>query len=134
MTSLVILISGAWTKDISGVQLTAEAFNHGIPGFGSWFVPIAVTLFAYSTLISWSYYGGRGVDYIFGERYLTAYKVLFCCLTVVGSVWTLDAVLNFSDIMIGLMAIPNLLAIWLLFPEVKKDSIAYFNKYVFKKQ
>lgn len=68
MTALVILISGAWqANEANGVTLTAMAFDSAIPGFGSWFVPVAVLLFAYSTLLSWSYYGERAVDYI-GEK------------------------------------------------------------------
>ncbi|WKZ56723.1 MAG: sodium:alanine symporter family protein [Bdellovibrionota bacterium] len=128
MTALVILISGVWTEGSTGVKLSADAFNHGIPGFGTWFIPIAVFLFAYSTLISWSYYGERGVDYLFGERYLMPYRILFCLVTVLGSVWTLDAVINFSDLMIGLMIIPNLIAIWLLSGEIAKDSQSYFAR------
>lgn len=128
MTSLVILISGAWTQDANGVELTAMAFDSAIPGFGTWFVPIAVFLFAYSTLLSWSYYGERSVGYLFGERSVIVYKLVFCCLAVVGAVWTVGPVLNFSDIMLALMAVPNLIAVVLLFPKLKEDTNRYFGK------
>ncbi len=135
MTALVILITGAWAvgPEVAkpGVELTAYAFNQVIPGFGTWFVPIAVAMFAYSTLISWSYYGERAVDYIFREKSkgaILAYKAVFCVLAFVGAMWTYGPVLNFSDIMLGLMVVPNLLAVWMLFPQLRHDTINYFAR------
>lgn len=128
LTALVILLSGAWTQDANGVVLTATAFDSAIPGFGKFFVPVAVFLFAYSTLLSWSYYGERAADYVFGEKGILPYKIVFCILAVVGSVNTLGPVLAFSDLMLGLMVIPNMIAIWLLFPKLKAETDAYFKK------
>jgi AGCS family alanine or glycine:cation symporter len=129
MTALVILLSGAWTQDANGVELTALAFDSIIPGFGHYFVPVAVTLFAYSTLISWSYYGERSVDYLWGSKKgILFYKIVFCILAVAGALWEIGPVLNFSDIMLGLMAAPNLLALIILMPKVRSETIKYFNK------
>ncbi|MAE75199.1 MAG: sodium:alanine symporter family protein [Bdellovibrionaceae bacterium] len=128
MTALVILLSGAWTQDANGVDLTAIAFDSAIPGFGVYFVPIAVALFAYSTLLSWSYYGERAVEYLAGEKGVLPYKIVFCILAVVGAVWKIDPVLNFSDIMLGLMVVPNLIAVIFLMPTLLKDSEEYFKK------
>jgi AGCS family alanine or glycine:cation symporter len=128
LTALVIVISGTWTGEATGVELTALAFDSAYPGFGRWFVPLAVFLFAYSTLLSWSYYGERAADYLWGEKAVLPYKIVFCILAVVGAVWAVDPVLNFSDIMLGLMALPNTLACLLLFPEVRKDTQVYFEK------
>ncbi|MBG90169.1 MAG: alanine glycine permease [Verrucomicrobiales bacterium] len=128
MTALVILISGAWTTDANGVNLTAMAFDSSIKGFGRWFVPVAVTLFAYSTLLSWSYYGERGADYLFGEAGVLPFKIVFCIFAIVGAVNELGPVLNFSDTVFGLLAVPNLLAVWLLYPVLKKESISYFDR------
>ncbi len=128
LTAVVILLSGAWTQEASGVELTAIAFDSAIPGFGAYFVPVAVFLFAFSTLISWSYYGERAADYLWGEKGIIPYKIVFCILAFVGAVWAIDPVLNFSDIMLGLMAVPNMIATVLLFPEVKKDTETYFSK------
>lgn len=179
MTALVILLSGAWTQDANGVDLTAMAFNEAIPGFGTYFIPIAVSLFAYSTLLSWSYYGGRAVDYLAGKNAervwlkhplfksaapaalvgsvlmfvqtdlntlaglifggglvllvlsygpMNAYKVFFCLLAVVGAIWNLGPVLAFSDIMLGLMVVPNLLAVWMLFPKLRAETKSYFDR------
>ena len=128
MTALVILLSGAWTQDANGVELTALAFDSAMPGFGRYFVPIAVTMFAYSTLLSWSYYGERAVDYLIGEKGILAYKIVFCVVAVAGAMWTIGPVLNFSDLMLGLMVIPNLIAVLLLLPKLRKESTSYFSK------
>ena len=128
LTAIVVLLSGVWTHDVSGVQLTAEAFDSAIPGFGKYFLPIAVFLFAYSTLISWSYYGERAVDYLFGEKGLMPYRAIFCCMAFIGAVGTIDLILNFSDVMLALMAVPNLIAVMFLLPRLKKASDEYFMK------
>lgn len=128
MTALVVNISGAWQQDVSGVQLTALAFDSAIPGFGTYFIPIAVFLFAFSTLISWSYYGERAIDYMFGQKGLVPYRVVFCILAFVGAIWKSDAVLNFSDIMLGLMVVPNLIALFLLLPTIRNATNEYFAK------
>lgn len=134
MTALVILISGAWTSPpvdgeaLTGVQLTAVAFDSSIKGFGTWFVPVAVTLFAYSTLLSWSYYGERGADYLFGKAGVMPFKFVFCGFAILGAVKGLGPVLDFSDAVFGLLAVPNILAIWLLYPVLKKESISYFDR------
>ena len=129
MTALVILISGAWSDtEANGVTLTAMAFDSSISGFGSWFVPVAVTLFAYSTLLSWSYYGERAADYMFGDKGVLPFKIVFCIFAVVGAVNELGLVLNFSDTVFGLLAVPNLLAIWLLYPVLKRESVSYFER------
>ncbi|MCB0392433.1 MAG: sodium:alanine symporter family protein, partial [Bdellovibrionales bacterium] len=127
MTALVILISGEWTNpDLNGVGLTAAAFDSAIPGFGKFFVPLAVFLFAYSTLLSWSYYGETMVDFVSKEnkskRNIFIYKLAFCFVGFLGSIWAIEPVLNFSDIMLGLMVIPNLLAVWLLFPKLRQAT------------
>jgi AGCS family alanine or glycine:cation symporter len=131
MTALVILFSSAWTADATGVELTALAFNHKLPGFGTWFVPIAVALFAISTLISWSYYGEQAVTYLTrtrSEKAILAYKLVYCVLAVVGAVWAIMPVLNFADIMLGLMAVPNLIAVWMLSGELRADTKNYFER------
>jgi alanine or glycine:cation symporter, AGCS family len=134
MTALVILISGAWTAapvdgvSLTGVQLTAVAFDSSINGFGKWFVPVAVTLFAYSTLLSWSYYGERGADYLFGKAGVMPFKIIFCGFAVLGAIKGLGPVLDFSDAVFGLLAVPNILAIWLLYPVLKRESISYFDR------
>jgi AGCS family alanine or glycine:cation symporter len=126
MTALVILLSGV--TEGSGVVLTASAFDSGISGFGQFFVPIAVTLFAYSTLLSWSYYGEQATEYLFGPKAIMGYKILFCTLSFIGAIWKSGAVLNFSDSMLGLMVIPNLIAVAFLYPKLKEEVDRYFTK------
>lgn len=128
MTALVILISGAWGENLTGVDLTARAFDSAIPGFGGFFVPVAVFLFAYSTLLSWSYYGEQAVTYLFGEKGILPYKIVFCIAAVLGSVWSLGAIISFSDLMLGLMVVPNMIAVLLLLPKLRRESQSYFQK------
>ncbi|RME15008.1 MAG: alanine:cation symporter family protein, partial [Bdellovibrio sp.] len=129
MTALVILIAGPWTQ-LRGVELTAAAFDSSLPGFGTFFVSLAVLLFAYSTLLSWSYYGEQAVRYLWPhkEKHLLVYKLLFCVLAFVGAIWKLGPVLSFSDIMLGIMVVPNLFSVLMLLPRLRKESQRYFLK------
>ena len=131
MTSLVIIITGKWAEgstELGGALLTAAAFDAVLGGFGSYFIPIAVVLFAYSTLISWSYYGERCADYLFGRKGIIPYKVLFCIFAVLGAVWKLGPVVSFADIMLALMVIPNMIAMFLMANRVKRAMSEYFRK------
>lgn len=128
MTALVILISGLWKGDLTGVELTAAAFDDAIPGFGGFFVPIAVVLFAYSTLLSWSYYGEQAVVYLFGEKGILGYKIIFCVAAALGSVWALGPIIAFSDLMLGLMVVPNMFAVLMLLPKLRAEVKSYFER------
>lgn len=130
MTAMVILISGVWQEPNSGDGsiITAMAFNKIIPGFGQYFIPVAVFLFAYSTMISWSYYGEIASEYVLGKKAIIPYKILFCVLSFVGSIWSLKPILSFSDMMFGLMVIPNLFAILSLNKVVRDETKMYFSK------
>ena len=131
MTSLVIIITGTGqtgSTELSGVKMTATAFDTALAGFGQYFIPVAVTLFAYSTLISWSYYGERCVNYIFGRKGILPYKLIFCVMAVIGAVWELSPVVNFADIMMALMVFPNMIALVLLVKRVRKAAQEYFRK------
>jgi len=129
LTAFVILTTGVLeTSDLIGVPLTAAAFDSVISGFGHYFIPVAATLFAFSTLISWSYYGETAIYYFFGRKGVLPFKVVFCLLALMGALWKVQAVLDFSDIMTGMMVFPNLIAIWLLLPHLKKQTKRYFEK------
>ena len=137
MTALVILISGVWMspdmQEIGGVDLTAIAFNSALPGFGNYILPIVVALFAYSTSLTYAYYGEAATHFLFKNRknkelYLMSYKILFCLMIILGSIWSSSAVINFSDMMTGLMVLPNLIAVWLLFPKVREVTNDYFKR------
>ena len=128
MTALLINITGVWTGPESGVNLTAAAFDKGLPGFGTYFIPIAVALFAFSTIISWSYYGQQGAIYLFGDKAIRPYKIVFCLAAIVGCIWPLKTIINLADSIFGIMVIPNIIALLLLFPVVKKETEKYEEK------
>ena len=130
MTASVILISGAWkySSGVDGVVLTVKAFDAGIAGFGHYFIPIAVIFFCYSTLISWSYYGENAIYYLWGDKAVLPYKIIFCLACLAGALWKLTPILNFSDMMIVFMMLPNLIAVCLLFPKIKKETQSYFRR------
>ena len=82
--------------------------------------------FAFSTLVSWSYYGDRGADYLFGKRFVVWYRFLYCIVIVIGSCITINTVIDFSDVMNGLMALPNLVALVALSSVVVRLTKQYF--------
>lgn len=132
ITALVILTTvynDPTVVHLSGVALTSEAMMRSV----SWFptpLAIAVVLFAFSTMISWSYYGLKGWTYCFGESQKSdiTFKVIFCIFVIIGCSIPLTSVLDFSDAMIFAMAIPNILGIYFLAPIVKKEMNSYFSR------
>ena len=115
---------------ISGVELTSSAFASVIPWF-PYVLAVVVILFAYSTMISWSYYGLEGFIYMFGpQRWAKAtFNTGFCLFVIVGCTTQLDAILDFSDAMIFAMALANVLGLYLLAPEVKRDLDVYWARH-----
>ena len=129
ITALAILSSGVWTDPtVSGADLTSAAFATAMGPVGSWIVTIAVTMFAFSTIISWSYYGEQGVTYIFGEKHIPKYRYIFVIFIFLGAIAKLNTVLNISDAVYGLLAIPNLIACFILMPKVRKMLTEYKAK------
>ncbi len=130
MTALVIIITGfSGVSGIEGAQLTSQAFGSVI----SWFpyvLVIAIFLFAFSTMISWSYYGLKSWTYLFGnsKKSEITYKLIFLIFIIIGSSVSLGAVIDFSDMMILAMAFPNILGLLILSKEVKFDMREYFSK------
>ena len=133
ITALVIIVTGTWDPSIDpnqGVALTSAAFESSVSWF-PWILTLAVVLFAFSTMISWSYYGLKAWTYLFGETMITdiVYKVMFLSFVVIGSSMELGSVINFSDAMIFAMAFPNMLGIYFLLPVVKKELNEYWAEY-----
>ena len=133
ITALVIIITGTWDPSVdpsAGVQLTSNAFESAISWF-PWILTVAVVLFAFSTMISWSYYGLKCWTFLFGESRATdvSYKILFLFFVIVGSSMQLGAVIDFSDAMIFAMAFPNILGLYFLLPVVKKELNTYWDDY-----
>jgi len=131
MTALALIITGQLTagSEISfeqGVILTSKALESGI----SWFpylLSVAVILFAFSSMISWSYYGFQAWSYLFGRKKRTGhiYKIIFCVFTVIGAAATLNSVVDFSDAMIFAMMVPNMIGLVLLAPKVIQELTRY---------
>ena len=112
ITALTIITSGAWTGEASGAALTTEAFSMGLPGnWGGIVVSIGILLFAFSTILSWEYYGERCAEYLFGPKVNKIYKVLWIPFIVIGAIGGLEALWGLADTLNGLMAIPNLIGL-----------------------
>jgi len=132
LTALVIILSGAWTSGIKGVGMTVVGFSNGFSKIGIGFlakhvVAAGLILFAFSTIISWSYYGTRAVQYLFGNRSIKMYRYLYGFFVFLGAVWGIDIVWHFVDMVITFMTIPNLIALVLLSSVVKKEIKKYFE-------
>ncbi len=131
MTALVIVITGMYLDQtgLGGVELTSAAFGSAI----SWFpyvLAIAVVLFAFSTMITWSYYGVKAWTYLFGEGFTSEliFKLIFCFFVVVGASAQLGAVIDFSDAMIFAMAVVNIFGIYFLMPIVRDELDSYLSR------
>tara|TARA_Y100000589_G_scaffold74563_1_gene67973 strand:- start:2471 stop:4294 length:1824 start_codon:yes stop_codon:yes gene_type:complete len=131
MTAIVIIITGTYANDggLGGSELTSEAFGSVIWWF-PYILTIAIFLFAFSTIISWSYYGLKSWTFLFGQNKNTelTYKILLLFFVVVGSTVNLGSVLDFSDMMILAMAFPNIIGLLFLSSEVKEDLKKYLDK------
>lgn len=131
VTALLIVISGAYVggEGLAGVELTSAALESGMPWF-SYVLALVVFLFAYSTMITWFYYGLKGLTFLFGENALLemGFKIFFCICVVIGTSAQLNNIIAFTDAMILSLAIPNILGLYLLAPEIKRDVKAYTAK------
>lgn len=127
MTALIILTANAWTQGVSPAELTSVSMAETLGSTGNMIVAIATALFAYSTLIGWNYYGEKAIEYLFGPRAIPSYRVLFTAAVMLGATTSLTFVWNFSDLMNGMMAIPNLIGLLLLAKIVKSETNRYFT-------
>lgn len=127
MTALVILTAKSWTMGVSASNLTSASMAETLGHTGSVIVAISTALFAYSTLIGWNYYGEKAVEYLFGEKSIRIYRVFFTVVVMIGATVSLEFVWNFSDLMNGMMAIPNLVGLLLLSKVIKAETERYFS-------
>ncbi|MFQ3336211.1 MAG: AGCS family alanine or glycine:cation symporter [Flavobacteriales bacterium] len=136
MTSLVLVISNIkgdvfeyGVKVTKGVEVTSRAFSQSIEWF-PWVLTVAVVLFAFSSMISWSYYGYQAWSFLFGRSKLVGniYKVMFCLFVIVGSASSLGSVIDFSDAMIFAMLVPNMIGLFFLAPKVRDELKKYLGK------
>ncbi len=135
LTSLVIVTTaiplGIMDQGLEGIALTSAAFEHHI-SWSPYVIGVAALMFAFSTTIAWSYYGLKGWTYLFGESKLTQliFKFIFCTFIAIGCMIKLSAVLDFSDAMVFLIAVPNIIGLYLYAPEVKREVNLYLQKVV----
>ncbi|MGZ8095178.1 MAG: alanine/glycine:cation symporter family protein [Methylosarcina sp.] len=127
MTALVILTADSWTQGVSAGQLTSASFGETLGVPGEMIVALATALFAYSTLIGWNYYGEKAIEYLLGPRSIRIYRIVFIAVVMVGAMMNLEFVWNFSDLMNGMMAIPNLIGLLWLSKVVKQETDRYFK-------
>ncbi len=128
ITGLVIVTSGAWTSGVSGAALTSAAFADALPGLGNYLVAISLAVFAFTTIIGWSFYGEKCVEFLFGVKAIKPYRILWVLAVPLGAALSLDFVWLVADTMNALMAIPNLVAIAILSPVVFTLTREYFAR------
>jgi len=127
-TGIAIIATGVWNSGENGATLTQLAFSNNFPVVGPAIVAVGLTMFAFSTILGWSYYGERSIQYILGEWSVIPYRVAFVLAAFYGSVRTLDFVWLFSDVMNGLMALPNLIGLIFLSGVVVRETNDFFGK------
>ncbi len=139
ITALVVILTGAYAPflfnpDVTGIEITSAAFESAFAWF-PYILMVASTLFAFTTLVSWAFYGSQAAAYLFGPTRAVdvTYKLLLCLALSTGAAISLSAIINFIDSMLFAMAIPNILAVYILLPELRRDLRAYEIAYRLKK-
>ncbi|MCK4558581.1 MAG: sodium:alanine symporter family protein [Calditrichia bacterium] len=129
MTGLVLIISGEWSSGLTGARLTTVAFTTGIGSVaGEYIVSIGLALFAYSTILGWSYYGEKSIEYLLGIKAVKPYRYIFTVFVFVGAVAELETVWSIADLFNALMAFPNLVGLLVLTPVIVKVTKEYFDQ------
>jgi AGCS family alanine or glycine:cation symporter len=128
ITGLILIVTGTWSVGETGATLTSIAFQKGLPGqWGHFIVAIGLILFAYSTILGWSYYGEKSIEYLFGVKSIKPYRYLFVIFVGIGAISKLELVWNLADIFNGLMAFPNLVGLLGLSSVIVKTTNEYFK-------
>jgi AGCS family alanine or glycine:cation symporter len=128
ITGIVLVMAGQYTGGLTGASLTSASFEAFLGTAGSFIVSIGIILFAYSTVLGWSYYGEKCFAYLFGDKSVMAYRIVFVVMVFFGSILALELVWNFADMMNGLMAIPNLIALVALSGVVVAETKDFMAK------
>lgn len=127
MTALVIILTGAWTSGENGAALSTAAFDSALPGVGSYIVTLGLVIFAFTTVLGWSYYGERCAEFLFGVKVILPYRILWLVAIILGALGKLEIIWLLADVLNGMMAIPNLLALVGLSPVVFQLTRNYFS-------
>ncbi|MDF2675932.1 MAG: sodium:alanine symporter family protein [Bacillota bacterium] len=128
MTGLMLIMTGVWSGNSVGASMTNEAFNIGLPVIGPYIVTIGLIFFALTTILGWNYYGERCTEYLFGIKGIKPYRLIFIGLVAVGAFLKLDIIWILADIVNGLMAIPNLIALIGLSGVIISETKLYFEQ------
>jgi AGCS family alanine or glycine:cation symporter len=129
ITGLAIVVSGAWTSGETGAALTSMAFASALPGVGNYLVAIVLSVFAFTTILGWSFYSEKCVQYLFGVKAIVPFRVLWIIAVPIGATSSLSFIWLLADTLNAMMAIPNLIALALLSPVVFKLTKEYFAKH-----
>ena len=125
LTGLSLVVSGVWCGPLNGAAMTESAFTMAFPAFGSILLLVGLVLFAFTTILGWNYYGERCVEYLMGVKAILPYRIIFICLIACGPFLKLEEIWVLADIVNGLMAIPNLIALIALSGVVVAETRAY---------
>ena len=125
LTGLSLIVSGVWCGPLNGAAMTESAFTMAFPAFGSLLLLVGLVLFAFTTILGWNYYGERCVEYLMGVKAILPYRIIFICLIACGPFLKLEEIWVLADIVNGLMAIPNLIALIALSGVVVAETKAY---------
>lgn len=128
MTGLAIVTTGVWTSGAKGASLSAAAFESALPGYGGYILSLSLVVFAFTTILGWSYYGEKCWIFLLGKRTVIPYRVLWVIAVLVGTLVKLEFVWLVADVLNGLMAIPNLISLLLLSPVMIRLTREYFAK------
>ena len=128
MTGLALVLTGVWQGDTAGAAMTSAAFGSAYGEVGTWLLTIALALFAFTTILGWNYYGERAVIYLTGTKGVLPYRLIFIALIASGAFLKLEAIWILADIVNGLMAIPNLIALIALSGVVVAETEHYLSK------
>ncbi|HEL2058116.1 TPA: sodium:alanine symporter family protein [Streptococcus suis] len=129
LTGLTILVTGQWSVEgLAGAPLTQAAFASVFGQPGTLALTISLVLFAYTTILGWSYYGERCIEFLFGTKSILPYRLVFVAMVALGGFLKLDLIWTIADIVNGLMALPNLIALLALSPVIIKETRQYFAK------
>ncbi len=128
ITGLVIIVTGAWRGGETGASLSSAAFESALPGVGGYIVTIGLSVFAFTTLLGWSFYGEKCVEYLFGVKAITPFRILWIVVIPLGAIAELSFIWLVADTLNALMALPNLIALLLLSPVVFSLTRDYFAR------
>lgn len=127
LTGLSLVVTGVWAGDTNGAAMTQEAFTAALPGIGPVILTVGLVLFAFTTILGWNYYGERCCEYLFGVKGIKPYRIIFIGLVATGAFLKLEAIWLLADIVNGLMAIPNLIALLGLSGVVVMETNRYLE-------